>query len=116
MGRADWQITPFSLPFLLIGLLCAWTAYVSWRRRSVPEAAPFAVLMAAIAGWTLLDLVEKSLVNYEWRRAVSSLSYVCIVTTPAAWLAFAVIFSRQDRPWVQRAWPLLFIHPALVLG
>jgi PAS domain S-box-containing protein len=116
MGRADWQITPFSLPFLLIGLLCAWTAYVSWRRRSVPEAAPFAVLMAAIAGWTLLDLVEKSLVNYEWRRAVSTLSYVCIVTTPAAWLAFAVIFSRQDRPWVRRAWPLLFIHPALVLG
>jgi PAS domain S-box-containing protein len=116
MITADWQNTPLTLPLLLIGLLCAWVAHVSWRRRTVPEAAPFALLMAAIAGWTLLSLVEKSLVRYEPRRAVSTAVYLFIVTTPAAWLAFAVCFARLDSPRLRRAWPLLAVEPALVLA
>ncbi len=116
MTLADWQNTPFTIPCLLIGLLCAWVAYVAWRRRSVPEAVPFAVLLAAIAGWTLLSVVEMSLVRHEFRRFVSTLVYVFIVTTPAAWLAFAVRFARLDHGWVQRALPLLFVEPVLVLS
>ena len=116
MTLADWQNTPFTIPCLLTGLFCAWVAYVAWRRRSVPEAVPFAVLLAAIAGWTLLGLVEKSLVRYEFTRFVSTLVYVFIVTTPAAWLAFAVCFARLDRGWVRRALPLLVVEPVLVLA
>jgi PAS domain S-box-containing protein len=116
MRSADWQNTPFTLPLLLIGLLCGWAAYVGWRRRAVPGAGAFAVLMAALAGWTLVNLVEKSLVNHDLRRAVSALVYVFIVTVPAAWLVFAARFSRQHRGLPRRLVPLLFVEPLLVLG
>ena len=116
MTGADWQVTPLTFPVLLGGLLCAWVAYVSWRRRALPEAVPFTVLMGGIAGWTLLSLVEKSLLLYEPRRIISTLVYVFIVTTPGAWLAFAVCFARLARGWVKRAWPLLVVEPVLVVG
>jgi signal transduction histidine kinase len=72
--------------------------------------------MGAIAGWTLVNLVEKSLVRYEWRRFVSTLVYVFIVATPAAWLAFAVRLGRPERGLSRRSLLLLLIEPAIVLA
>ncbi len=115
MSSADWQNTPFTLPLLLSGLLCGWVAYVGWRRRAVPGALPFVVLMAALSGWALVNLVEKSLVQHDLRRTVSAFVYVFIVTVPGAWLVFAARFSRQDRWLPPRVVPLLFIEPLLIL-
>jgi PAS domain S-box-containing protein len=116
MTPDDWQNTPFTVPLLLSGLLCGWAAYVGWRRRAFPGAGPFALLMAALAGWALVNLVEKSLVNHDLRRAVSAFVYVFIVTAPAAWLVFAARFSRQDRWLTGRVFALLAVEPALVLA
>jgi signal transduction histidine kinase/ActR/RegA family two-component response regulator len=116
MSSADWQNTPFTLPLLLSGLLCGWVAYVAWRRRAVPGAAQFAVLMAALSGWALINLVEKSLVHYELRRAVSSVLYIFIVSVPGAWLVFAVRFAGQNRWLPPRLVPLLFLEPLLILA
>jgi PAS domain S-box-containing protein len=116
MMSDDWQNTPFTFPLLLSGLLCGWVAYVAWRRRAVPGAAPFAVLTAALAGWALVNLVEKSLVDYDLRRAVAVFVYVFIVTVPGAWLVFAARFSRQDRWLPPRLIPLLFVEPLLILA
>jgi PAS domain S-box-containing protein len=116
MRLADWQNTPFTVPLLLIGLLCGWSAYVGWRRRAFPGAAPFALLMAAMAGWALVNLVEKSLVNHDLRRAFSTFVYVFIVTVPGAWLVFAARFSRHQRWLSRRVVGLLFVEPILVLG
>src|SRR6516165_9086957 len=116
MNSADWQNTPFTLPLLLSGLLCGWAAYVGWRRRAVPGAAPFALLMAALAGWALVNLVEKSLVSHELRRAVTPVLYLFIVTVPGAWLVFAARFARQDRWLPPRLVPLLLLEPLLILA
>jgi PAS domain S-box-containing protein len=116
MRLADWQYTPFTLPLLLSGLLCGWVAYVSWRRRAVPGAAPMALLMGALAGWALVNLVEKSLVDHALRRAIAAFVNVFIVTVPGAWLVFTVRFARQDRWLPRRLIPLLFIEPALIVA
>jgi PAS domain S-box-containing protein len=116
MRSADWQNTPLTFPLLLSGLLCGWVAYVGWRRRAVPGAVPFVVLMAALAGWALVNLVEKSLVNHDLRRAASAFVYLFIVTVPGAWLVFAARFSNQDRWLPRRLIPLLFLDPALTLA
>jgi PAS domain S-box-containing protein len=115
MRSADWQYTPFILPLLLIGFMCGWAAYVSWRRRPVPGAGAFMVLMATLAGWALVNLGEKSLVDRDLRRIVSAIVYVFIVTVPGAWLVFAARFSRLDR-WLSWGLPLLFLEPILVLA
>src|SRR3954452_24278628 len=107
MSLADWQNTPFTLPLLLSGLLCGWVAYAAWRRRAVPGAAPVALLLAALAGWALVNLVEKSLVPHAPRRAVAVFVYVFIVTVPGAWFVFAARFARQDGWLSRRLLPLL---------
>src|SRR5262249_9009881 len=96
MSSADWQNTPLTLPLVWAGLLCGWVAYVGWRRRAVPGASHFAVLMGAMAGWAFVNLVEKSLVNPQLRRAVAPVLYLFIVTVPGAWLVFAARFAGQD--------------------
>src|SRR5262245_59639537 len=116
MSPAEWQNTPFTLPLLLTGLLCGWVAYVGWRRRAVPGAASPSLLMAALAGLALVNLVEKSLVNHDLRRAVALVLYLFIVTVPGAWLVFAAQFARQDRWLHPRLVPLLFLEPALILA
>jgi PAS domain S-box-containing protein len=115
MSFADWQNTPFTFPLLLNGFLCAWLALVAWRRSAVPGTPFFALLMTAVAGWSVVNLLEKSLVAYEPRRAASTFVYLFIVLVPAAWFAFAVRFSRRER-WLPRwALPLLLVEPVLVL-
>jgi PAS domain S-box-containing protein len=74
------------------------------------------VLTAALAGWALVNLVEKSLVHHDLRRAVSIFLYVFIVTVPGAWLVFAALFARQDRRLPRRLVPLLFLEPMLILA
>jgi two-component system CheB/CheR fusion protein len=116
MSWADWQNTPFTVPLLLSALLCGWVAYVGWCRRAVPGAAHFAVVMAALSGWALVNLVEKSLVNHQLRHAVSPVLYLFIVTVPGAWLVFAARFARQDRWLPPRLVPLLFLEPLVILA
>jgi PAS domain S-box-containing protein len=116
MSSADWQNTPFTLPLLLSGLLCGWVAYVAWRRRAVPGAAPLALLLAALAAWALVNLVEKSLVHHDLRRAVAALVYVFIVTVPGAWLVFAARFARRDCWLPRRLVRLLFLEPVLIVA
>jgi signal transduction histidine kinase/ActR/RegA family two-component response regulator len=116
MSSADWQNTPLTLPLLLSGLLCGWVAHVGWRRRAVPGAVPFVVLTAALAGWALVNLVEKSLVHHEFRRSVAVFLYLFIVTVPGAWFLFASRFSRQEHWLPRRLVPLLFLEPALIVA
>src|SRR5262245_7955330 len=116
MTSADWQNTPFTLPLALTGLLCGWVAYVAWRRRAVPGAPSFSLLMAALAGWSFVNLIEKCLVNHDLRHAVSYPLYVFIVTIPGAWLVFASRFAGQDRWLTRRLVPLLFLEPLLILA
>src|SRR5262249_52246898 len=63
-----------------------------------------------------VNLVEKSLVNYDLRLALSIFVHVFIVTVPGAWLVFAARFSRQDTWLPRRLVPLLFVVPLLTLA
>src|SRR5262245_51763814 len=116
MSSADWQNTSFTLPLLLSGLLCGWVAYVAWRRRAVSGAAPLALLLAALAAWALVTLVEKSLVHHALRRVVAAFVYVFIVTVPGAWLVFAARFARRDSWLPRRLVRLLFLEPVLIVA
>lgn len=116
MGLPHMQATPYAIPFLVIGLLMAWLGYVAWRRRCFPGAVPFVFLLGGIAGWTLVNVLEKSLVDHAWRWRVSTFLYFFIVLTPAAWFVFAVRYSRRDRWLTKRTGWLLLLEPAAVLA
>jgi signal transduction histidine kinase len=71
--------------------------------------------MSSLAGWALVNLVEKALVNHDLRRAFAVGVYVFIVVVPGAWLVFAARFARQDRWLSRRVLLLLSVEPLLIL-
>lgn len=114
MNSSVWQFTPYTVPQLLIGSLCLWVAYVSWRRRVFAGALPFSLLMGSVACWTLLNTLEKSLVHSEARWYVATFIYAFIFATPATWLLFGMRFSRREALFPARILSLLWIEPVLM--
>lgn len=102
---------------LLLSLLALTTALGlslavgAWRRRLVPGATAFAILMAAVALWTFayaLELLSDGLADkLFWAKA----SYLGVVTVPIAWLAFARAYTGRAA-WLSgpRLLPLILIH------
>jgi signal transduction histidine kinase len=71
--------------------------------------------MAALSCWALLNLVEKSLVNYEWRRFLALFLHVFIVVIPTGWLVFAARYAGRDGWLTHPMWAVLCIEPVLTL-
>lgn len=114
LDTAHWQFSPYVLPILGIGLTNALLAIAAWRRRFFPGATSLSILLGAVAFWTLLNALEKSLVDLEAKLVVSTLQYLFITIIPTAWFVFGARFADRDewiRPWVLA---LLGIEPAIV--
>lgn len=110
------QFTVFTIPFAAIGLLVAAMAVAAWRRRNAPAAGPAATLLGALAAWTLLNTVEKSLTLHEARYAISTAQYLFIVMIPAAWFVFGARFAGVQGWPPRRLLPLLAIEPIIAVS
>jgi PAS domain S-box-containing protein len=80
---------------VLAGLL----AVVAWRRRDVPGAPAFVVLMAAAALWAAVYGLELAAAGQPAKVTLLKLEYLGIVAVPGAWLAFALDYTGR-RHWL----------------
>ncbi len=89
-------------------------ALVAWRYRSAPGAVALAVLMLAIAGWSLAyaqELVSPALsTKIFWAR----IEYIGITLVPPAWLVFAIQYTGRTQWVTRRNLALLALEPLLV--
>lgn len=89
-------------------------AILAWRYRSAPGAVALAVLMLAIAGWSLAyaqELVSPDLwTKIFWTR----IQYIGITLVPPAWLVFAIQYTGRTYWLTRRNLALLAIEPLLV--
>ncbi|MBW8012317.1 MAG: diguanylate cyclase [Chloroflexi bacterium] len=110
-----WQHIVF-IPLLAIaGVLCAALSIFSWSRRSAPGAIPFAITMFAVAWWTLgytLQLIHPTL---EGKLFWVSFEFFGVVTTPVAWLVFALQYTEKNAWLKGRNILALSIIPALII-
>jgi len=110
-----WQYTPYLIPLLIAAGVCAALAAVAWRRRSVPRALPFLVLMLAVAEWSLTYALRLGSVDLAAKLFWAKVRYVGIVAVPTSWLLLSLQHTYRARWASRRNLSLLAIEPVLVL-
>jgi PAS domain S-box-containing protein len=111
-----WQYTPYTIPLIVVGIgTVAFGLYIWWRRRT-PEAAILAVLMLAVAEWSLAYAVGLASVGFPAKIFWAKVQYIGIVTIPASWLLFVLLYARREEWSRASRMGLLAIEPVLMLA
>ena len=58
------QSNPEAIPFAIAAAVSGTLAVFAWRRRSLPMATAFIVMMAGEAAWALFEAIELVCVRY----------------------------------------------------
>lgn len=110
-----WQFNPYSLFLIVTAALAAGLVVACWRRRPLPGAAAFSVVMLALLVWSLSYGMALAHSNPEVKERLIRLQYLGVVTAPVAWFLFALGYTRQDRWLSLRVYVLLAVEPLLFL-
>jgi PAS domain S-box-containing protein len=110
-----WQYTPYTLPLICAGVICIVLAIHAWRRRPVPGATIFTVMMLAVAEWALGYALELSSVSLPTIIFWAKFEYLGIVAGPVAALLLALAYTGRTRWLAPRRLVLLMIVPAITL-
>jgi PAS domain S-box-containing protein len=112
----SWQYPPYELLLVLAGIVSTALAFGAWRRRPLAGTAVFALLMLAVAKWSLtyaLSLMSTTLpLALFWDRAV----YLGTVAIGPVWLVFALQYTGRERWLRHRNIALLAIIPLVTLA
>ncbi|WP_200840182.1 histidine kinase N-terminal 7TM domain-containing protein [Halorubrum sp. JWXQ-INN 858] len=95
------------------GSVAAWL--LATHDRGQP-AFVFGLFMLTVAGWSLAHVGALSTSSITWQLRYTQLSYVAVVTTPLAWLTFALVYTDRGELLSARRLALLSAVPALTLG
>ena len=110
-----WQYTPYIIPLLIAAAMCLALAFVAWRRRHAPGAAPFIWLMLAVAEWSLVYALQLSSANLEAKLLWAKFRYIGILSVPTAWLVFILQYTHRTERLTRRNLILLTIVPLIAL-
>ena len=97
----EFHYTPYVIPLALAALVTGALAVYSWRRRSLPGAGWFAVLMAAMTWWLAFYVLFASTRDLETKTLWSMIGSPGPALVPLAWLAFSLEYSGFGK-WLTR--------------
>jgi len=97
----DWQWTPPAIILLTTCGLSLGLAILLFRRREIRGVSTLAVLMVAIAYYTLVTAFEAAAVPLARKILFSKLEYVATGTVPVLFLLFALRFTGRTA-WMTR--------------
>lgn len=82
-----------------------------WQRRPAAGATPFALMLAAVAEWSLSNALEMASVSLEAKVFWGNMRFLGIVVVPACWLVFTLQYTGRELS-LPRFYPvLLTIEP-----
>nr|WP_255603800.1 histidine kinase N-terminal 7TM domain-containing protein [Oscillochloris sp. ZM17-4] len=110
------QSTPYFIPLLITAVLCMLLTLVIWQRRQAPGAVPLAVLVSAVALWSLAYMFSFTGTTLAAQLFWINLALVGIVLVPGSWLVFALIYSGHGAWLSVRRLLLLTIMPLATLA
>jgi signal transduction histidine kinase len=100
---------------LLALLISLSSLYYVIRRRTMPFAKTFSILMGVISFWALIIFIENLSLELETKIFWLKMSYFAIVTIPMLWLAFALQYTNNARWITRRNIALMAIIPIITL-
>jgi diguanylate cyclase (GGDEF)-like protein/PAS domain S-box-containing protein len=110
------EVTPYSILCFITALLSAFVAGVAWKRRSVKGGLPLALLMIAVAEWSLGAAFEYATVSIQGKIFWSILEYAGSLSAPVFFLLFAIDYNNLVGWLKSRNIPFLFIVPIITWG
>ncbi len=110
-----WQYNPYAVPLIATVAVVTGMAFYVRRRRLSSGATWFALLMLAVAEWSLAYALELSAVGVRAKVLWVKVEYLGIVTVPVLWLAFVLHYTGQGHWLTRRNLSRLAICPAIVL-
>lgn len=111
----NWQYVLVTLALFSAALVSTALALFAWLRRVTAWSTPFAVLMLAVAEWSLAYALELGATDLVVKLFWAQMQYVGIVVAPVAWFLFAVRYIGRER-WLQRQHAtILAVIPVLTL-
>lgn len=109
----QYEYTAYVWPTLVTAGISASLALYGWRRRSVPAAIPFAVMMLFTVPWELGAAMETAAVGADARVFWFKFQSVWPLPAVSAALWFSLAYADLRRWLVQRRLILLAIPPLL---
>ncbi len=110
-----WQYNPYVLLLLIAAAVSAAFALFAWRRRSVPGATALALLMLAVAEWSLGYALELGSADLPSQVFWAKVEYLGIVSVSVMWLAFVLQYTGREKWLTRRNGALLAIVPLITL-
>lgn len=107
-----YQFSPNMIPLAVAALISAVLAWYTWRYRQTQGAAPFAWMMFILFQWGFSYIMELAAVELADKLAWATFMFAGVVTTPVAWLTFALEYTGQK--WMTRTRLLLLLGLPLV--
>ena len=105
---------PYAIPLLIAAGVLLSLALYAVPHRAMPGARAFMILTLAAAGWSSSYVFELSSLTLESIVSWANFHYIFIGILPAAWLTFAIGYTRS-LPLSPRLVALLAIVPGLVV-
>lgn len=110
------DITPYSAICAFTAAMALFVGLVSWRRREVAGATSLALLMFAVAQWSLGAAIEFSVSSISAKIFWSKIEYIGTVFTPVFLLLFGMEFNQLNRWITPSNIVLLSLIPCITLG
>ncbi|KAF0108657.1 MAG: GAF domain-containing protein [Anaerolineaceae bacterium] len=109
-------ITPYSILCFITSLLAAIVAGVAWKRRKVEGGLPLALLMTAVAEWSLGAAFEYATISIRGKVFWSVVQYAGSLSSPVFFLLFTIEYNRLVSWLRSRNVAFLFIVPVITWG
>ncbi len=108
-------LTPYVITCALTAAIAGIIAWAAWQRRAMPGGASLALLMLAVAEWSLGAALELGAMGIPAKIFWSKIEYLGTTTAPVFFLTFALEYNRLERWLTRRNVALLLAVPALTV-
>ena len=113
--RMNWRWNAYLPPLIVAALVMTGIAVYAWRRRFNPGARLFAVLMLCASVWAWGYAAQLGGLDVPTQRLWSNLKYFGIVSSPVAWVIFALQYVGLEKHVTRRHVALLCLLPTITM-
>jgi PAS domain S-box-containing protein len=111
----DWRTSPYGFSLLVTAALSTSIFWYAYKRRKVPGAVPFALMMLAVTEWSLSYALELGSTGAAIKFFMLRVEFIGILIIPTAWLLFSLQYTGHGNWITPRNLIFLAIQPVAIL-
>ncbi len=101
-----WTYTPYAGILHAAAIISAYVGFMALRRRNTSGVGTLALLMFAVAEWSLTSGLEAATVGIQYKVFWSKMEYLGAVSAPTLFLVFALAYGQKTR-WLKPVYLVL---------